>query len=88
VVLGVGLDEMEDFPSPKLNKSEKSISFPFPLFFGGLLFLRVVPVDCERVIGSGRSIRRDFISEVSLAEEVVFFTLLAIAAVRRGQGKA
>ena len=83
--LGLGSDVTEGPPSSKLNKLEKSTAFSFPLLFRGSLFLEVVPVDWERMIGSGRSIRRDFTSEVSLVGDEAFLTLLAIAAVRRGQ---
>ena len=84
VVFGVGSG---DPPSPKLNKLEKSSAFPFPLLFEGLLFLKVVPADWERMIGSGCSIRRDLASEVSLAGDEVFLILLTVAAVRRGKGR-
>lgn len=78
VVLGIGSDSLEKLPSPKLNKSEKSTAFSFPLLCGVLFFIKVVPVDWERVIGSGRSMRRDFTSEVSLAGDEIFLTLFTI----------
>jgi len=85
VVLSVGSDDLEDLPPPKPNKSEKSTAFSFPLFFGGLLFSRVVPADCERAIGSGGSIRRDFTSEVSIAGDEDLLSLLAVVIVSRGR---
>ena len=84
VVFGVG---SEDPPPPKLNKLEKSSSFSLPFPFGGLLFLKVVPADWERMIGSGRSTRRDLTSEDSLVGDEVLLTLFAVTAVRRGQGR-
>lgn len=45
VGLDLGSDGVGDLSSPKLNRSEKSTAFPFPLFSGGLLFLKVVPAD-------------------------------------------
>lgn len=87
MVFGVVLDGLEDLPSPKLNKSEKSEAFSFPLLCGGLLFLKVVPADWERAIGSGRSIRRDFRSEVSLAGEGIFLTLVPVVAHQDGMGE-
>lgn len=78
VVSRAGSDSLEDLPSPKLNKSEKSVAFSFPLLCEGPLFLKVVPADWERAIGSGRSIRPDFIPEVSLAGDEVFLTPFAI----------
>lgn len=85
VGLGAGSDSLKSLPSPKLNKSEKSTAFPFPLLCGALLFLKVVPVDWERVIGSGRSIRRDFTSEVSLAGDEIFLTSFPIEVRQEGR---
>ena len=87
MVFGAILDGLEDLPSPKLNKSEKSGAFSFPLLCGGMLFLKVVPADWERAIGSGRSIRRDFRSEVSLAGEGIFLTLVPVVARQDGMGE-
>ena len=87
VVFCMVLDALEDLSSPKPNKAEKSEAFSFPLLCGGLLFLKVVPADWERAIGSGRPIRREFTSEVSLAGDEVFLTLLTVVARQDGVGE-
>lgn len=84
VVLAVDPDIAGGLSSSKLNRLEKSVAFSFPLLFGGLL-LEAVPADWERMIGSGRSTRRDFTPEVSLVGNEVFLTSFAVAAIRWGQ---
>ena len=83
--LRVCSDTLEDLPSPKPNKSEKSVALSLPLLCVGV-FLKALPADWERVIDSGRSIRRDFTSEVSLEGDEAFLFLFAVTTVRQGQG--